>query len=374
VNLSSATTSSPTLHTRSPGQVLKGRVRRNRIISVILLTILLLSTLLSIGMGGVSITPLQVFSIFLDRLGIESPWQYTNQQEMVLFAIRLPRVLLAILVGAGLSVSGAIMQGLFRNPLADPGLVGVSSGAAVFAVATIVFGTTLLGGISSLLGTYMIPFAAFLGSMVVIFTVYRLSTWQGQTSVATMLLAGIALSAIAAAGMGLMILIADESQLRDITFWTLGSLGGATWTTLLIVSPFILLGLLGSLRLARPLNTILLGESAATHLGIQTEPLKRKVILITGLTVGAAVAVTGIINFVGLVVPHLVRLTIGPDHRTLIPGSALLGASLMLLADLISRTIISPAELPIGLVTALIGAPFFLWLLLQFRQKAGLGF
>ena len=353
--------------------IIGARVRRNRLITGSLILLLFLCALLAIGMGGVSISPLQVLSIFLKRIGVDTPWAFTSQQEMVLFAIRLPRVLLAMFVGSGLAVSGVIMQGLFRNPLAAPGLVGVSSGAAVFAVAAIVFGATF-GGIASLLGAYLVPLAAFLGSMVVIFTVYKLSTWQGQTSIATMLLAGIALSAIAAAGMGLMILIANESQLRDITFWTLGSLGGATWSTVAIVFPFVCIGLLASTRLARPLNAILLGESDAIHLGIKIEQLKQGVVLITGLTVGAAVALTGIINFVGLVVPHLIRLATGPDHRILIPGSALLGASLLLLADLVARTIISPAELPIGLVTALIGAPFFLWLLLQFRRRAGIGF
>lgn len=331
--------------------------------------LLLLVVWLSVGIGAVSISPLQVLSILLANIGIETPWAFQQQQELVLLAIRLPRVLLGLIVGAGLAVSGAAMQGLFRNPLADPGLVGVSSGAALAAVLVIVFGDLFLPALMASIGPYLISFAAFGGSLLTTFIVYRLATHRGRTSVATMLLAGIAMNALAAAGTGLTTIVADDAQLRDITFWTLGSLGGATWKTLVTVGPLIALGTLAAPFMARSLNTMLLGEAEARHLGINVERLKKGVIVITALTVGAAVAVSGIIGFVGLVVPHLLRMLFGPDHRMLLPGSALLGASLLLGADLLSRTMIAPAELPIGIVTAFIGAPFFLWLLLRERRE-----
>lgn len=356
------TRAKPQHHFRVPGSVIG--------LGVLLLVVVWAS----VGIGAVSIRPLQVAAILLKQIGIETPWAFETQQEMVLLVIRLPRVLLGLLVGAGLSVSGATMQGLFRNPLADPGLVGVSSGAALAAVLVIVFGGTLLGSVAALLGPFVISVASFLGSVVATLMVYRLATSQGKTSVATMLLAGIALNALAGAGTGLMTLIADDAQLRDITFWTLGSLGGATWPTLGAVAPFMAIGILSAPLLARPLNAIQLGEAEAGHLGIDVEWIKQGVVLITALMVGAAVAVSGIIGFLGLVVPHLLRLMLGPDHRVLLPGSALLGASLLLGADLLARTIIAPAELPIGIVTAFIGAPFFLWLLLRNRNQSGMAF
>lgn len=357
----------------APGQLFHKRAWRTRMVLVGLTIALFVVFWFSVGIGAVSISPLQVLSILVGALGIDTPWPYSQQQEMVLLAIRLPRVFLAILVGAGLSVSGASMQGLFRNPLADPGLIGVSSGAAVAAVTVIVFGAHLVPRFDEL-GHFLIQFAAFGGSIGATFFVYRISTRYGKTSVATMLLAGIAINALAGAGTGFMTLYADDTQLRDITFWTLGSIGGATWSTFSVVAPFILIGLVLTPFIARPLNAMLLGEREAQHLGINTEKLKIKIVYLTGLMVGVAVAITGIIGFVGLVVPHLLRITFGPDHRLLLPGSALLGATLLLGADLIARTILAPAELPIGLVTASVGAPFFLWLLLHNQRHDQLGF
>lgn len=357
----------------SPGHLFQKRTWRTRIVLVSLSIGLLITFWFSVGIGAVSISPLQVLSILVSTVGIDTPWEYSEQQEMVLLAIRLPRVFLAILVGAGLSVSGASMQGLFRNPLADPGLIGVSSGAALAAVTVIVFGTSLLPRFEEL-GYFLIQLAAFAGSIAATFFVYRISTRYGKTSVATMLLAGIAINALAGAGTGFMTLYADDAQLRDITFWTLGSLGGATWSALSVVAPFIMIGLVFTPFLARPLNAMLLGEREAHHLGINTERLKIKIVYLTGLMVGVAVAITGIIGFVGLVVPHLLRIAFGPDHRLLLLGSGLLGAALLLGADLIARTILAPAELPIGLVTSSVGAPFFLWLLLRNQRNDRLGF
>jgi iron complex transport system permease protein len=319
--------------------------------------------LAALGTGAVAIGPGQVLAILADAVGVALPWPFEARQALVLTGIRLPRVLLGMLVGAGLAVSGAAMQGLFRNPLADPGLIGVSSGAALGAVTVIVLGASL----STALGAVLLPGAAFLGGAVATVVVYRLATSGGRTSVATMLLAGIALNALAGAGTGVLTFVADDAQLRDLTFWTLGSLGGATWSALAVLAPCILACVLAAPLLARPLNVMLLGEQEAAHLGIDAQRVKRVVVAGAALCVGAAVAVSGIIGFVGLVVPHLLRLAVGPDHRTLLPGSALLGAALLVAADLLARTVVAPAELPLGIVTALVGGPFFLWLLL--RQK-----
>ncbi len=343
--------------------------RRSRFVLGGLVVLLGVAVGAGLAVGAVGISPGQVLAILGDRVGVSLPWEFERRQALVLTSIRLPRVLLAIGVGGGLAVSGALMQGLFRNPLADPSLIGVSSGAALAAVVTIVLGSTVFGAWSDVLGAFLLPAAAFTGGVVATFIVYRLATREGQTSVTTMLLAGIAINALAAAGTGLMIFIADDDQLRDLTFWTLGSVGGATWTRLAVVGPCLLGGMLAAPLLARPLNALLLGESEAGHLGIRTEQVKKVVITLAALVVGAAVAVSGVIGFIGLVVPHLLRLAVGPDHRILIPGSALLGGGLLLGADLLARTIVAPAELPIGIVTALVGAPFFLWLLLRDRNR-----
>jgi iron complex transport system permease protein len=327
------------------------------------------AVVLGLGVGAVAISPGQVLAILGESVGLSLPWAYESRQALVLTAIRLPRVLLGVGVGGGLAVSGAVMQGLFRNPLADPSLIGVSSGAALAAVVTIVLGPVLMGGWADALGPFLLPAAAFAGGVGATVLVYRLGTRNGQTSVATMLLAGIAINALAGAGTGLMTFIADDDQLRDLTFWTLGSLGGATWTQLAVVGPCLLGGMVAAPLLARPLNALLLGEGEAFHLGIDTERTKKQVVTLAALVVGAAVAVSGVIGFIGLVVPHLLRLAVGPDHRVLIPGSALLGGALLLGADVLARTIVAPAELPIGIVTALVGAPFFLWLLLHDRKR-----
>jgi iron complex transport system permease protein len=283
----------------------------------------------------------------------------------------LPRVVLGVLVGAALAMSGAAMQGLFRNPLADPGLLGVSSGAGLAAVGVIVLGDTLRETLPFLSSLWLLPVASFLGGLCMTLLVYSLATVNGRTLVTTMLLAGVAIGALSGALTGLLTFVADDDQLRDITFWSLGSLGGVTWKPLLVVTPFLLVPMLVVPRLARALNVFLLGEAEAGHLGIRTERVKLLLIFLTALAVGAAVSVSGVIGFVGLLVPHLLRLVMGPDHRTLLPACLLLGASLLLFADLVARTIVAPAELPIGIVTSLVGSPFFLYLLLQNRKGGG---
>lgn len=289
------------------------------------------------------------------------------RDRIIVYDIRLPRVILGILIGAALAVSGAVMQGLFRNPLADPGLVGVSAGAGLGAISVIVLGTTALGPVVRVFGIYALPFAAFLGGLATTLILYRVATRRGQTSIATMLLAGIALAAMAGAFSGVMVYLADDRQLRDLTFWGLGSLAGATWSKIAAAGPIIVVTLLAAPFLARGLNALSLGEATAHHLGVPVQRLKNVAIVAVAAAVGACVAVSGGIGFVGIVVPHLLRLLIGPDNRYLLPASALLGATLLLAADAVSRTIVAPAELPIGIVTAAVGAPFFLWILLRRR-------
>ncbi len=336
-------------------------------LSAVLLWLLVVST----GIGAVTIEPGQVFAILLGKLGITTNWVFEPVQEAILINIRLPRVFLAVLVGAALAISGAAMQGLFRNPLADPGLIGVSSGAALATAIAMVILSTLSIPIIDLLGAALIPIAAFAGGTFATILVYRLSTNNGKTNVATMLLAGIAINAMAGALIGFMIFLADDDQLRDLTFWTLGSLGGAMWSSVWVVLPFLLAAILFLPKLSKGLNAILLGESEARHLGVRVERLKKVIIVFVGLAVGAAVSVSGMIGFVGLVVPHILRLWIGPDHRFLMPGSAILGGVLLLGSDLVARTLVAPAELPIGVITASIGAPFFLWLLLRNKELGG---
>lgn len=293
--------------------------------------------------------------------------ELSRMDRVILFDIRLPRVILGILVGAALAVSGAVMQGLFRNPLADPGLVGVSAGGGLGAITAIVLGGMLPVALRDWAGSYLVSFAAFIGAWVATMILYRVSTRHGRTSVATMLLAGIAMGALAGAAGGTVTYMADDQQLRDLTFWSLGSLAGATWAKVLAAGPIICIAVLGAPFLARGLNALALGEASAGHMGIPVQRLKSIAILAVAGATGAAVAVSGGIGFVGIVVPHLLRLATGPDHQALLPNAALLGGSMLLLADVISRTIIAPAELPIGIVTAVLGAPIFLWILLRRR-------
>ncbi|RFA27194.1 heme ABC transporter permease [Alkalilimnicola ehrlichii] len=335
----------------------------------VLLALLALTGIAGLGYGAMSIPPERVIAVLAHSVGLSHNGGFSEQEAAVILHIRLPRLILGMLVGAALAVAGAAMQGLFRNPLADPGLIGVSAGAALGAVAVIVLGVPpTLGSHTS---TLLIPLAAFVGGAIATVVVYRLASLGGRTLVATMLLAGIAVNAIAGAGTGVLVYLADDAELRSVTFWNMGSLGGATGSSVLLIAPLILAPVLLLTRYARVLNAFLLGESEAGHLGVDIERSKRRIVALTALAVGAAVALTGIIGFVGLVVPHLLRMMIGPDHRLLLPASALLGACLLPAADIAARTLVAPAELPIGIVTALAGGPFFLWLLLRNRQHGG---
>lgn len=324
--------------------------------------LLVVVVILAVGVGAVKMTPLQVVSIFLSPLGIPPLEAFEDQQAAVLYAIRLPRVLLGVLVGAGLAIAGTAMQGLFRNPLADPGLLGISSGAGLAAAISVVFNLQVFG-------IYSLPVAAFIGSLASTAIIYLMSQERGRVNVATMLLSGIAINALCGAGTGLMTFLATDEQLRTITFWGLGSLGGAIWPSVTSATPLILISIFILPLTARALNAFMLGESGAAHLGVPVQQMKWLIISLVALSVGASVAVSGTIGFVGLVVPHLLRLIIGPNHQTLIPASAFLGAILLVLADLVARTIAIPSEVPIGIITALLGGPFFLYLLQKGKKE-----
>ncbi|AZV80755.1 iron ABC transporter permease (plasmid) [Parasedimentitalea marina] len=334
------------------------RVQARRL-TVILIALLAATSLLSLASGA---TGTSLWGALADLVAGR---ELSRLDRIVLFDIRLPRLCLGILVGASLAVSGTVMQGLFRNPLADPGIVGVSAGAGLAAISAIVLGALLPPVLRDLVGNYLVPVSAFFGGWGSTLILYRVSTRRGQTSVATMLLAGIALGALAGALSGILVYVADDNQLRDLTFWGMGSLAGATWTKVLAATPIVLAALAVTPFIARGLNGLALGEAAAGHIGIPVQTVKNTSILTVAAATGAAVAVSGGIGFIGIVVPHLLRLATSPDHHSLLPNAALLGASLLLAADMIARVIIAPAELPIGIVTAVLGAPVFLWILLK---------
>ena len=316
--------------------------------------------------GAYAISPAQLWHVLRDMVGgSDNP----TPEHLVFVNIRLPRLLLGVAAGAGLGLAGALMQGLFRNPLADPGLIGVSSGAALAAASFIVMGNLWFPDLPRALGSWTLVSMAFMGGLVVTFLIYALAQSQGGTRMGLMLLAGIAVNALAGAGLGYLSFLATDEQLRNLQFWLLGSLGGARWSAVALVGAVVTLACGAGLTLARPLNAIALGEAQAVLLGVDVERTKRWAIWVCALAVGAVTATTGMIGFVGLIAPHWVRMVAGPDHRIVLPGSALLGAALVLAADAVARTAVKPAELPLGVLTAFIGVPMFLFMLRHFRGR-----
>lgn len=318
---------------------------------------------LSIGPTGISLDALP--TVIAGLLG----WAESDTEHLVLIDLRLPRTLIGAFVGAALAAGGALLQGMFRNPLADPALVGISNGAALAAVTVIAFGNSFAASWVALFGVYALPFAAFGGALIATMVLVAIASRHGTLAIGTFLLAGIALAAISNALMGLISYLSDDRELRDITLWSLGSLSGASWPKVLAVAPFAIGMLIVLPRLTRAMNGFLLGEAEAYHLGIDTETAKKVVIVITAAAVGAAVSVAGVVGFVGLVVPHMVRLVAGPDHRVVLPASLLGGAAMVLFADVAARMVIMPAELPLGIVMAAVGGPIFLHLII----KRGIG-
>ncbi len=324
---------------------------------------LLAGCLLSAAIGAYSIPIGDVLGSLQHRIGLGGQ-PLDRVGESVLWNVRLPRVVLALLVGASLGCAGALMQGVFGNPLAEPGVIGISAGAAVGAVASIALGLTFFGN-------WTITVFAFIAGLATVLLVYTLSRSGGRTEVVTLILTGIAVNAFAGALIGLFIFFADNAQITQITFWQLGSLSQATWPKVLAVLPCAVAGLLIAPFYARKLDLLALGERPARHLGVDVERLRITLVLVVALLTAAAVAVAGIISFVGLLVPHLLRMANGPGHRFLVPGSALGGALVLVAGDLAARTVAAPAELPLGVLTALFGSPFFFWLLRRTRRKQG---
>ena len=333
------------------------RLNSSTVIRVLLLA-LPIAFLLYISVGPSFISPLSLFSGAAEGSAA--------RDQIILASIRLPRAIMAMLVGACLACSGAVMQGLFRNPLADPSLIGVSSGASAGASFMIVFGASLLSG-GQILGLSIVGIGAVTGAVLAVFLVYRLATNRYGTSVVTMLLSGVAISAVASALNNLFTYFADSVMLRRISVWEMGNLEGASWERVILMAGVSLLLLWRIPRYREALNAFLLGESEARYLGINVQRVKKELILLTALAVGMSVVVVGNISFVGLVVPHILRGFIGPNHRSLLPSSALAGAILLLCADMGARTLIAPAELPAGILTALVGAPVFFFLLVRSR-------
>ena len=326
---------------------------------------LLVALVFAAGHGQLDIPPSEVLGSVLHKIGIDlGPVPHHPQGENTLWQVRFPRVVMAALAGACLATAGALMQGVFGNPLAEPGIVGVSSGAAVAAATVIVFEWTFAG-------TWTIAICAFVGGLLTTLLVYATSRDGGRTEVVTLVLTGIAVTAMTTAALAFLMFLGDTQAREEIVFWTLGSLNGSRWEHVGVVFPMAVVGIGAALYLAPKLDLLALGDRAARHVGVDVERLRLTIIVVVAVLTAAAVAFCGIISFVGLVVPHLIRMIAGPGHRLLVPASALGGAILLVLADLWARTLVDYADLPIGMITALIGGPFFFWLIHRARRTAG---
>lgn len=324
---------------------------------------------ISLKYGPVKTSLYEIINIILYQFNLADVNSINQIKETVLIDIRLPRIFLAILIGAGLGTSGAILQGLFRNPLVDPGFIGISSGAAVGAMIAIMFSKLIMQSLFEINPNFIIPIFAMSGSFFTTIIIYKMSKVFNKTNIMVMLLSGIAINALSGSIIGFLVTISSDIELRSFTFWSLGGLDAAEWQIVFIMLILITIPYLFAHSLIKKLDIFMLGDSEAQHLGINIEKLKRTIILISSIMVGISVAFCGMIGFVGLVTPHLIRLCIGPNHRYLIPGSALLGAIIILISDLISKSIIAPAQLPLGVVTSTIGAPFFIWLIINQKRR-----
>ncbi len=337
-------------------------------VTIILLVIILLC---AAAFGAVSITADDMSSAILHAFQNKKP---ANIYEGVFLQIRLPRVLLCAITGAILSVSGVLLQGLFRNPIVEPGLIGTSAGAAFGASIVFVLAIQMSEEIRSLAGPFLVPLFAFAGGLTATFLVYSISRSQKKISVTSLLLVGIAINAIGLSGTGFMSYIARDPQARSITFWNLGTFSGATWEQVGITCAVATIVFIVSLRYSKQLNALILGEEEASHIGIEPEKLKKRILILTTAMVSVATAFVGVISFVGLIVPHILRLLIGSDNKKLIPASMIVGAILLLLADMGARLFLAPAEVPIGIITSITGAPVFIFLLKKFnvlQEKGG---
>ncbi|PNH89008.1 FecCD family ABC transporter permease [Vibrio diazotrophicus] len=334
-------------------------------LSIVAAIALYCATVASISMGAMNISLSDSLKSLLPLGNHDLPAHVT----MIVQQVRLPRTLLAIAVGGILAISGAVMQGLFRNPLADPGIIGVSSGAALGAALAIVVFGDLANHYPNLLLFGTVPMFACIGGALTTFAVYRLGTSSNGTSVTMMLLSGVAISALAGAALGLLNYYADDQALRDLSLWTMGSLAGANQKGLWLAFATLMILFIAYYRDADKLNAMLLGEAEARHMGINVQALKRRLIVLAAFGVGVTVALSGMIGFIGLIVPHLARMIIGPNYRSLLPVTLFLGALLLLISDMLARTVVAPLDMPVGIVTALLGAPFFVWLLIKQKGR-----
>jgi iron complex transport system permease protein len=363
MDLTTALEKSPAGDTAAPESPPRGRRGVPWLLTAGLLVALLVLVPVAGGIGAYPIPVGDVLGSVQHRIGLGGA-ESDRVAASVLWNVRFPRIVLALLIGASLGCAGALMQGVFGNPLAEPGTIGVSLGAAVGAVAAISLGLDFLGN-------WTLPAMAFVAGLVTVLLVYAMSRAGGRTEVVTLILTGIAVNAFAGALVGLFVFLADTAAVNQIAFWQLGSLAQATWPKVLAVLPCAALGLGLAPLYVRRLDLLALGDRPARHLGVDVERLRIVLILVVALLTAAAVSVSGVIGFVGLVVPHLLRMAAGPGHRFLVPGSALGGAVVLLAADLAARTLAAPAELPLGVLTALVGSPFFFWLLRRTRRKQG---
>jgi iron complex transport system permease protein len=344
----------------------------DRIVYVFLAALLALAVAASLAIGAFMFSPAEMVRFAGEQLGWLPDSPADTLARNVFFVLRLPRVVLCGLTGATLGLSGALMQGLFRNPIVEPGLAGTSAGAALGAALIFVLGEQSLSFLSPL-GTAAVPLVAFVCAFAATMFVWKLSTRFGRTNVFTLLLGGIAINAMCNAGTGFLSYIARDPQARNITFWNLGTFTTADWHRTLIVAVVFVICLLPALGHGKSLNALMLGEENANYLGVDPRKLVFRLIVVNTLMVSAATAMVGVIAFVGLVIPHLLRLLRSSDYTFLLPASALLGAVLMEVIDIVARIVIPPAELPIGIITALVGAPFFLWILFTEGRSIGDG-
>ncbi|WP_083863575.1 FecCD family ABC transporter permease [Nocardia exalbida] len=341
--------------------------RRSRVVLVFAVAVagLVALALASAAIGQVPTTPVEVAGSVLHRIGWDiGPMPAHPSGEVTLWQVRFPRVVLAMLVGAALATAGALLQGVFANPLAEPGVIGVSAGAAVGAGTVIVVG-------GAFVAAWSVAAAAFVAGLATTSLVYLLARSGGRTEVVTLVLTGVAINAFAGGLIALLLFVASPAARDQIVFWQLGSLNGATWESVGVVAPLTAVGVAAAVLLAPRLDLLALGESAARHLGVDVERLRRNVIVVVAVLATAGVAFTGIILFVGLIVPHLVRMLVGPAHRVLIPLSAVVGAVVLLAADVTARSLVDNADLPLGMLTSLIGGPVFFWLLRRTRARSG---
>lgn len=341
---------------------------RNKLPLYLVASLLLLAVLavVSLYMGVYEFEKQSFVDIFSGI--IKNDGTVSDSDRFVMMDLRLPRIVMGILIGSALAVSGTCLQGMFRNPLATPDLIGITAGASLFAAITIVLGAYIKPYIPEALHYSLLSLMAFVGSLITMILIYRVSTQGGRTNVVLMLLTGVAVTALGFAVMGLLIYIAKEEQLRDLTFWNLGSLGGASWTKNAILTVIVLVCYVLLINKGKALNAMMLGEKDAQHLGIPVERIKSRIIILTALMVGASVAFAGTISFVGLIVPYILRLVFRSNYHIILPLSAVFGSILLLVADTVSRTIAQPGEIPIGILTAFMGAPIFIVILIKSRK------